>query len=95
MPLNTETPTVIADEMRIQSVADDKPELQAIHDKGAALASVLPWLPRVPSSHVFAERSSQVRTALFPVLAAVDKSFAQTPLTDDQLSNLLAYLHTL
>jgi hypothetical protein len=84
MPLNTETPTVIAEEMRIQPAADDKPELQAIHDKGAALASVLPWLPRVPSSHVFAERSRQVRAALFPVLAAVDKSFAKTPLTDDQ-----------
>jgi cyclic beta-1,2-glucan synthetase len=83
MPLNTDAQTVEPEAPQNQATAGEKTESETLQTNGEHLASQLAWLPRVPTSHIFAKRSRQVRSKLFPVLAAVDASFAQSPLSDD------------
>ncbi len=83
MPLNTHDKPVIAEVIRTQASAGEPTEFDALQSNAERLASQLAWLPRVPSSNIFARRSREVRSKLFPVLAAVDASFAKGSLTDD------------
>ena len=82
------------------SSSGDKSEVssedQALAAAGAKTASQVSWLPRVPSSNIFARRSRQVRSTIFPILAArrcvrhQDASHRRCPLASRQfLSGLL------
>jgi cyclic beta-1,2-glucan synthetase len=83
MPLNIQSENVVTATAGTMVTAGDKTELQTLHATAERLATALPWLPRVPSSDVFAQRARKVRTAIFPMLAAVDKSLAEAPRSDD------------
>src|SRR3984885_4728488 len=83
MPLNTHDKPVLAEVIRTQTVSGESTEFDTLYANAERIASQLPWLPRVPSSHVFDNRFRAVRNKLFPVLAAVDVSFKKGPLTDD------------
>ncbi len=83
MPLNIHAQNVVDEAMRNQAAAGEPTEFEALRANGEHLASQLAWLPRVPSSNIFAKRSRQVRSKLFPILAAADASFAKAPLADD------------
>ena len=83
MPLEIKPETIVTATTETAATGDDKTELQTLHATAERLATTLPWLPRVPSSDVFAKRARQVRCEIFPILAAVDKSPATSALTDD------------
>src|ERR1700733_12664369 len=83
MPLNTHDKPVLAEVIRTQTVSGESTEFDTLYANAERIASQLPWLPRVPSSHLFDKRVRAVRNKLFPVLAAVDVSFKKGPLTDD------------
>ena len=83
MPLNTHDKPVLAEVIRTQTMSGESSEFDTLYANAERIASQLPWLPRVPSSHVFDKRVRAVRSKLFPVLAAVDASFKKGPLTDD------------
>jgi hypothetical protein len=83
MALNIQTETVVTATTGTTAPDADKTELPTLHATGERLATQLPWLPRVPSSDVFAKRARQVRAAIFPMLAAVDQSLSEAPLSDD------------
>ena len=57
MPKNTHLEAVSADAERLPEPAQRARDPQVIHDKAAALARSLTWLPNAPSSRTFAERS--------------------------------------
>ena len=80
MPSKTNDQSVIADMMVHRADPDENEPMRAA---GAQLAPLLPWLPRVPTSHIFERRSRQVRNKLLPILARVDASVRRTPLSED------------
>ncbi len=83
MPLNTHDQPVLAEVVRTPAAAGESTEFDTLYANAEQIASQLPWLPRVPSSHVFDKRARSVRSRLFPVLSAVDASFKKGSLTDD------------
>jgi cyclic beta-1,2-glucan synthetase len=83
MPLDNIAPAEVAEITQNLASAGDRTESELLHATGERIASHLAWLPRVPSSRIFAKHSRQVRSTLFPVMAAVNASVARGPLTDD------------
>ncbi|MGH9495070.1 MAG: hypothetical protein ACRD3B_08745, partial [Candidatus Sulfotelmatobacter sp.] len=83
MELNIQTETVVTATTGTTAAGENKTELQTLHATAERLAMQLPWLPRVPSSDVFAKRARQARATIFPMLAAVDKSCTEAAPTDD------------
>ena len=83
MALNSQTPADVAEAEQKQPAVDVRVETDPLQLGAEQLGSQLAWLPRVPSSHIFANRTKQVKAKLFPVMAAVDAAFARGPLTDD------------
>src|ERR1039458_7182973 len=69
MPKNTHLEAVSADAERLPEPAQRARDPQVVHDKAAALASSLTWLPNAPSSHTFAERSRVLAHDFKPIFA--------------------------
>jgi len=83
MALDTHARTVIAETQGTPATAGEPAESQTLRTNAEQYASQLAWLPRVPSSHIFAKRTRHVRNQLLPLLAKVDKDFTRGPLNDD------------
>jgi len=83
MSLNTHIQTSTAEPAYTPTTVGDPTDLQELRAKGAQLASELPWVPRIKSSHVFSDRCRRLRKKLLPMMAAVGASATRSPLTDD------------
>jgi hypothetical protein len=83
MPLNTEPETEVGEGKSGSAATAEPTETDILKTTGEKLASQLPWLPRVPSSQVFATHAAQVRNKIVPVMTEADKRYTKGPLTDD------------
>lgn len=83
MPLNTHVRSSIAEPPNSPTTVGDQSDFQELQAKGAQLASDLPWVPRIKSSHVFSERCRRLKKKLMPMMAAVGASVTRAPLTED------------
>jgi cyclic beta-1,2-glucan synthetase len=82
MLLNTHVRSIAEPPNSPPTVADPS-DFQELRAKGARLASELPWVPRIKSSHVFSERCRLLKKKLMPMMAAVSASVTRSPLTED------------
>ena len=82
MALNAQVPQIIMKPPQSESV-DDPMETQTLHAKGKQLATELAWVPRIKSSHTFAERCDQLGRRFAPIMAALDASNATDSLSED------------
>src|SRR5579864_4123929 len=83
MLLNTHVQSSIAEPPNAPATVGDQNDVQTLRAKGAQLASELPWVPRIKSSHVFSERCRVLKKKLLPMMAAVGASVGRAPLTED------------
>ena len=56
---------------------------KVLHEKASALAASFTWLPNIPSSHTFTERSRVLAHALKPMFAALESPLPELPISDD------------
>ncbi len=68
---------------RQPQVPEDGAGLSALRLAGSQLAPQLGWLPGTPTSSIFAERCSRLRSSFKPVFAGIDAAFAFSPTSDD------------
>lgn len=83
MPLNTFGEPVVAEEAQRQAGLSEQVWLQTLRAKGRQLASELAWVPRVRSSQGLRHRCARLRSRLFPMIAAVNKSFTQSSISEN------------
>jgi cyclic beta-1,2-glucan synthetase len=66
---NTDTASVMTDEIVKPALAEKAPEVETSRHATLRFASTLAWLPGTTSSDTFSQRSQQLEVALSPILA--------------------------
>jgi hypothetical protein len=83
MPQNTHLAAVTAELERLPEPEHAAQDPEVLHRKASELAASFTWLPAVPSSRTFAERSGALARELKPLLAALDGPLPELPISDD------------
>src|SRR5438093_7582000 len=83
MPQNTHLQTVNTESERLPEPAQAGQNPRVIHEEAEKLAHALTWLPNLPASPTFIDRSQTVAHNLKPVFAAVERPSSELLACDD------------
>src|SRR5256885_2384662 len=71
------------DSSRAHVPSANEVELAELRSAGAISATHLGWLPGTPSSSIFTQRCSLLRSSFDPLFAGIDAAFTASPDNDD------------
>jgi len=83
MPQNTHLQAVSADTERLPEPNHGARDPQVLAERAAELARTLTWLPNLPSSHTFAERSRVLAHDCKEIFVALERPAAKSPTSED------------
>ncbi len=83
MPRNTHFEIVSADQEQLPESHASPRDTQILQNKASHLAESLGWLPNIPSSGVFPERSAAVTRAFGPVFSALKHAPRKSAVNED------------